>query len=110
MGEQSIPTEEIIDGQNKAIAVLGMRVAELTKDLERSKEYAARHVDAYHKLADKTEHVGKINSWDRVWSWFQNFEPLRDIKEKVLSDADGQIGASGLIAETIEEYVNRFGE
>ena len=34
----------------------------------------------------------------------------RCVKEKILTDADGQIGAASLIAATVEEYVNKFGE
>ena len=101
---------KLIHGQNKAIAALGREIDDLKKELKRSNEHALRHVNAYHELANKTEHVGKINSWNQIWMWFQGFKPLQDLREKVLTDADGQIGAASLMAETISEYVNRFGE
>ena len=110
MEKQPVSPYAIIYGQNKAIAALGQEIDNLEKELKKSKEYAIHHVEAYHELANKTEHVGKINAWDQIWSWFEDFKPLQDIKERVLTEAVGQIGAASLIAETVEEYVNKFGE
>ena len=102
--------EDIIKGQNKAIAALGREIDNLKKELEESNEYASRHVDAYHELANKTEHIGKINSWNQVWEWFQSFEPLKSIKERILTESDGQIGAASLLVSTVKEYVDKFGD
>ena len=110
MEKQPVSPYAIIYGQNKAIAALGREIDDLKKELKESDEYALRHVRKYHDLANKTEHIGKINSWNQIWEWFETFKPLQDIKEKILTDADGQICAASLIAVTVEEYVNKFGE
>lgn len=110
MDEQAITPQDIIDGQNKAIAVLGMRIAELTEELKRSKEYASHHVNAYHELSNKTENVGSINCWNTVWKWFQEFKPIQKMRSEVNDSDDCCMSASSLMISSLERYFDKFGD